>query len=178
MGLLRTALAALVITAAFFALRDTSYAWFQCNRAEKQAESATEWAEEHAESFRGVSAARRALERMRSCIDRCPASIDPYMVAAADYFVLNQLPQTIAMYEAALHYDRRPEIYFELGMAYLQAGQRERATSTLFVWNLFFGQHTEVIPDPDVKAAVEAATARFFAQGAHAQMPAPLRSDL
>jgi len=76
-----------------------------------------------------------------------------------------------------LHYDRRPEIYLELGLAYLKAGQRERATSTLFIWNLFYGQRTEVIPDLVVRAEVEARTKSFFAQGSRAQLPAKLRED-
>lgn len=175
MAVVRVALAVIVLAAVPYAIRNWAYAPFACNRAEKQAEVATEWAEQHSDSFRGIEVARQTIERMKRCNDVCPTSIDAYMVAAANYWTLERLPEVIASYEASLRYDRRPEIYYELGLAYLQAGQRERATSTLFIWNLFFGQHTEVIPDLAVRAEVEARTKNFFAQGNRAQFPAALR---
>jgi tetratricopeptide (TPR) repeat protein len=177
MAVVRVALAMIVLSAAAYAVRSWVYAPFQCNRAEKQAELATEWAEKHSESFRGVEVGRQTIERMKHCIDVCPTSVDAYMVAAANDFILERLPEAIGNYEAALRYDRRPEIYYELGLAYLEAGQRERATSALFVWNLFYGQHTQVIPDPVVRADVETRTKSFFAQGSRAQLPAALRDN-
>ena len=177
MLILRVALAAAVIAAAFHAIRERCYFPFQCNRVKKRAEAATSWAMDHSGSIQAALMARRVNAELIPCIEHCPAAVNTYMIAAANYAVLHRIPEAIVMYERALRYDRRPEIYFELGMAYLEVGQRDRAISALLVWRLFYARDTGVIFDPSVRAEVDALTRRFIGDGAHVALPSLLRDQ-
>ncbi|HMC22643.1 MAG TPA: hypothetical protein VKL19_12400, partial [Thermoanaerobaculia bacterium] len=128
-------------------------------------------------SIQAALMARRVNAELIPCIEHCPAAVNAYMIAAANYAVLHRIPEAIVMYERALRYDRRPEIYFELGMAYLEVGQRDRAISALLVWRLFYARDTGVIFDPSVRAEVDALTRRFIGDGAHVALPSLLRDQ-
>jgi Flp pilus assembly protein TadD len=76
---------------------------------------------------RGVIIARQNIETLRKLLVVMPTSVDLYMVLAANYREVGEDGQARDAYHSALRLDRRPEIYFNLGMLEMQAGQRDAA---------------------------------------------------
>ena len=120
---------------------------YLCNRvtdaSRRQTLAAWEVAERLPESSRTVAQARLRLARMEVCIDACSASAELYVVAAANLRLLKQYERAADYYRAALRYGHRPDIYYNLGITELAAGDRERAIEHLVLagrtgsyWNL------------------------------------------
>lgn len=69
--------------------------------------------------------ARRQVEEIRSCVDRFPWIVNLYMVEAANLRMIGRDAEAISAYEAALRYDRRPEIYLNLGRVEANVGDSD-----------------------------------------------------
>ncbi|HEV7922502.1 MAG TPA: tetratricopeptide repeat protein [Thermoanaerobaculia bacterium] len=106
--------------------------------------------------------ARDTLERASRALRRCPSNIQLRMIAAANLRQLGRPADAIAMYEQALRFDRRPEIYINIGQSRVESGMRARAVDD-FVRAVVFapGMIEEVSPDlRDEVYARAAATGR------------------
>jgi hypothetical protein len=92
--------------------------------------------------------ARDTLERAARALRRCPSNIQLRMIAAANLRQLGRPADAIRMYEEALRYDRRPEIYLNIGQSRVESGMRGRAVDD-FVRAVVFapGMIEEVSPD-------------------------------
>src|ERR1051325_2120365 len=92
--------------------------------------------------------ARDTLERASRALRRCPSNIQLRMIAAANLRQLGRPADAIAMYEHALRFDRRPEIYMNIGQSRVENGNRARAVDD-FVRAVVFapGMIEEVTPD-------------------------------
>jgi tetratricopeptide (TPR) repeat protein len=77
------------------------------------------------------SLARTNLSKLESCLKDAPAIVQNYMVAAANARILENNALAATLYEAALRYDRRPEIYFNLGLVQLDLRRTEEALRNL-----------------------------------------------
>ena len=83
-----------------------------------------------------------------------PTAIDFYMTVAVDDRVIGRLQHAAEMYAEALTYDRRPELYLELGTVQLEMNQRQAAIDTLTKASSFDINLANSIPDPVVAAIV------------------------
>src|SRR5439155_319939 len=75
--------------------------------------------------------ARRHIEVLRQCIPCMRMSAVPYMAAAANSNTVGDHDQAIRFYEDALRYDRRPELYYNLGLTYVDVGRVEEGVQNL-----------------------------------------------
>ncbi|HWW62875.1 MAG TPA: tetratricopeptide repeat protein, partial [Thermoanaerobaculia bacterium] len=99
--------------------------------------------------------------RVLTCIEHVPANLNLYMIVAANYRVLGRYEDAIAMYRAALRYDRRPELYLNIGECYLALGNTEEAQRYLVATALFRIDIFQNVPDAPKQRAWEEAFRRM-----------------
>ena len=121
----------------------------QCSQLELPLVAETERAIERND----VPAMRELVRRARAAHRRCPANITLAMVAAANMRELTRAEDAVAMYEAALRYDRRPELYLNAGHARVEAGQADRGIADLVEAVRFAPSMLEAVP-PHLRSEV------------------------
>lgn len=99
--------------------------------------------------FRSAPAARENLTAIGESLAKRPGDIDYLMMRGANDRVLGNYEEARASYQEALRYDRRPELYAELGVTELQMGHRAEALDALFQAVLFSRTYFESL-SPDV----------------------------
>jgi tetratricopeptide (TPR) repeat protein len=77
---------------------------------------------------RAKVAARENLELLQPVASVCRLSVDYHLVYAVNARILERNDEAIEHYTAALAADRRPEIYFNRGVTYLEEGKLDAAT--------------------------------------------------
>ena len=100
--------------------------------------------------YYAVQLARKNAERVEPCIPQAPFMIDLYMIAALDRRVLGQYDQAARLYQRALEYDRRPELYLQLGLTDLQMNRRPEARKALERAILFAPSMLDEIDDAEI----------------------------
>ena len=114
-----------------------------------------------------ASNARRGITTMEQCIAACPTDVDLYMTLAGYEQVIGRSRDAIETYRNALAYDRRPEIFLNIGLLQLQMNQRDAAIASLTdacLFNINFVNEISNLSDRDeVLAAVHARQARGIA---------------
>lgn len=146
--LLRIAISALLVAGAVPALYRWCWMPHRCNQIEKAAELTTERTLEIGGGYTEAVRAREAAQRVVACIEHARTDVNLYMLAAANYRALGRFDEALAMYRAALRYDRRPELYFNIGETYLAMGNAEEANRFLVAAALVRTKHFEQIPLP------------------------------
>jgi hypothetical protein len=115
------AVAVLVLTAWF--LYRYSYLRYACHRTEIRVQQATtEILSDRSSAFSRVQAARQNAREIRECTKAFPWIVNLHMIEAANLRILGRDREAIAAYEAALRYDRRPELYHNLGAVQAAVG--------------------------------------------------------
>lgn len=131
----------------------------QCSRMELRLIDATNQAMEHNDA----PLARLTWEQASRLSKRCPSNIQLRMIAAANLRQLGRPADAIRVYDEALRYDRRPEIYVNIGQSRVEGGMRKRAIDD-FVRAVVFapGMIEDVTPDlrDEVYARARAASGR------------------
>ena len=89
--------------------------------------------------------ARANLDRLAPCLTHC-TDVNRLMIAAANERLLHQPVAAIAYYEQAMQYDRRPELYLNLGAAQAEAGRNPEAIANMVTAGIF---------NPEMTASVE-----------------------
>jgi len=126
---------------------------YQCNVTLKRTTNALEVALSIApDSMRATEIVRRSVADLQKCEAACPDDIAVQMALAAGYRALGQNAKAISAYETALKYDRRPELYLNLGQTQLAVGDSRNALPNLALACIYnpgyldeIGQyHTEV----------------------------------
>jgi tetratricopeptide (TPR) repeat protein len=82
------------------------------------------------DEYAGIVTGRQVQDTLRDCVIH-PLQIDPPLLTALSYRMTHQYRHSIEWYERALTIDRRPEIYFGLGMTQLKANRRAEAMQNL-----------------------------------------------
>jgi tetratricopeptide (TPR) repeat protein len=113
--------------------------------------------------FYAARLARKSLDRAEACIPQAPFMIDLYMIAAVDRRVLGQFDEAVKLYERALDYDRRPELYLQLGLTELELNRRAEARKALEKAVLFAPSMLNEISDPEMHSSLS----RIVADAAH-----------
>jgi len=170
----RTLLVIVTASVLLYALHEYCYVPLRCNVIEKQTEARTSRAYQSIGTRRANMMARKSLDDLKPCARACRTNVNYYMIKAADFRILGQSAAAVQEYERALHYDRRPELYFNLGLMLLEtdraAGERALVTA-----GLFNPATLEEIPYEDVrnevKREVSATFARWTAEHVQKQRP-------
>src|SRR5262245_47940414 len=79
----------------------------------------------------GRGRARENIVAARRYLDRGAHNTGLYMAAAANYRFVEDFDEAAAMYQACLRYDRRPELYYNLGIVELERFHRDAAKDAL-----------------------------------------------
>lgn len=77
-----------------------------------------------------VPIARQNVARLMTCMS-CADDVNRAMVLAANLRFMDRGPEAIAVYRDALRYDRRPELYLNLGQTLLDLGDEEEGMRVL-----------------------------------------------
>lgn len=101
-----------------------------------------------------VTTVLRNLERIDSYIRLTPHDVELYMLRGAYLRLLGRTDEAIGTYRAALDYDRRPEIYFNLGIVLLESGNRIEAVEALVIAVRFGEDYLKLISDPFIREEV------------------------
>lgn len=145
---------AVAVTVALFLAWTFCYWPYRCNRLMKPAQARALGALDSRNRVRAALIARDNAVRVDACIHHVPSMLNLYMIAALNRRVVGQYEEAIALYERALTYDRRPEIYFQLGIVQLEAGRREDARRSLDRAVQFDPTILEEIPDDEMRSSL------------------------
>lgn len=143
--MIRRLFLALLCTAACLpVLRVNVFEPLYCDRVRRQLRSRVveNFSQRESTNFR-TRARHDAAEAIR-CLQWVPHEIDFYMIAAANYRVTGRLDASAHLYQSALKYDHRPEIYINLGEVLLEIGQREEGLIALTKAASFYGDERYV----------------------------------
>ena len=130
MIVVRALLTLLIAAGAAFAVKTLAVDPLRCNQLERAVIADTEVVFVHPESiesWRVPVLARQSVVRINDCLGPCTVNPNLLMLYAANLRVLGQHESAIEAYQRALKLDRRPEIYFNLGMTELALGRQEAA---------------------------------------------------
>jgi tetratricopeptide (TPR) repeat protein len=130
--LLRILAAAIIVACASVLLWDSVVVPYRCNlRLRQQKSDIAQVFSMPTNSVRAVQLARQTAENLQPCLSACAGNIDLLMVLAANDRAMDRNPQAIAIYETALRYERRPELYLNLGQTQLANGNPQAALENL-----------------------------------------------
>ncbi len=151
--------ATVLFAAASFAFLHWVAAPYHCNLRVKQATGRLQLAVSLADkSMRALRLARINVEELSPCVDRSPSDIGAAMVLAGSHRVLGHDIEAVSLYQRALSYDRRPELYFNLGQTQLGIGDRKSGIQNLITACIYDPVYYDEIGEDqaEVKNAVRA----------------------
>lgn len=96
----------------------------RCNRENKRLQDST-IAAMNQTGARAAVTARGNLDAVLQSIADCPRVPNFYMIAAANYRILERHEDAARMYETTLTLERRPEIYFQLALTLADMGMHK-----------------------------------------------------
>jgi len=115
-------------------------------------------------SLRAAELSRRVIDDLQPCVTASPDIVGAQMVLAASYRELGRNREAAAAYETALQYDRRPELYLNLGQTQIALGDSKSGIQNLVlacIYNPMFlddvGRYRS-----EVKQAVDAYQTRLL----------------
>ncbi|MGZ8833584.1 MAG: hypothetical protein ACXW19_10380 [Thermoanaerobaculia bacterium] len=126
-----------------------------CGIAEKRLERITLRLAHRPDSYALRRQAAANLDAAVACIRVQPDNVNLYMIAAANCRLLGQPRQAIGFYEQALHYDRRRELFANLGNVQSEIGMKNEAIENLTRAAIFWGESIIDIEDPFVHDEVQ-----------------------
>jgi tetratricopeptide (TPR) repeat protein len=113
--------------------------------------------------LRVSESARGVVQSLQPCVAACPNNVAASMVLAGAYRFLGNRREAIAVYQSALRYDRRPELYYNLGQTQLEDGQTGSGLRNLITAVIHDPVYLDEISDhqPEVRHALELYQARL-----------------
>lgn len=156
--MIRAAAAVAILVGTFYFVR-REIEPLHCNTIVKQQEAAAQLALDSGRPVNPQTIALRArtnLDVINAAIRTCPREVGLYMVAAVNYRLIQRPQDAIRMYEAALTYDRRPEIYLQLGNTHAEAGNRDAALANLLLALRFRPEYLSAINSPQLQLTLSA----------------------
>lgn len=124
---MRKAAALLIAAAAAFAFYRLVIVPWRCNDIEGIVKRATPERVERTDDPALRARAERNLAMIDECRRRCPADVNLAMLTAANLLILGRTAAAVPLYEEALRYDERPEIYLALAETQAMLGRRDEA---------------------------------------------------
>lgn len=131
MMLLRRLAALAIVVVAPFALYRLVFVPWRCNNIEGAVNRSLDIDGSLAPTgdFRLRDTAERNLRMLQACLDRCKTDVNLPVLAGANLLVLGRTEAAAQLYQRALQYDHRPEIYLALATAQSYLGQRDAAVA-------------------------------------------------
>jgi tetratricopeptide (TPR) repeat protein len=154
MKFVKLALTLAIIAGAVVAIRYVSWTPIRCNDVALNVSRQMERMSRYSDRTDIVVATRENLARLEPCRRQVPWNINLHLLVAANYAARDMHDDAIRVYEEALHYDRRPEIYFNLGLEMLKAGRAEEAVEQLTTACRIRTEFVKEIPDQDTQGRV------------------------
>ena len=105
------------------------------------------------EEARVIENIRDDARLLEDALRKTPTDVDLYMELAAFYQLLSRFHDAVHMYEEALRFDRRPEIYVNLAEAQLAAGDIRAATESYANAVAFAPEEAAFVPPELLPAA-------------------------
>jgi tetratricopeptide (TPR) repeat protein len=160
---IRIAAALMIAGVTIFAAYRLTYLPWRADVERKSLESITLALWERQPTFAAVRA-RQNVAAARTYLDRRGIhNTGLYMTAAANYRLLDDFDGAAAMYYEALRFDRRPELYYNLGLTEVNRGRRQQGVDILIHAGMFNPFFIQDITESDVRNKVEDAVhARRF----------------
>lgn len=153
MTVLRLVGLTIIVAAGVGALLWFAYVPLRCNALIVSAEHDTRSALT-AEPWVQRARARRTLDLVTPCLKASPSQVDLWMLAGANLQILGRWEAAAAMYASGLKYDRRPELYLQLGRSLLQTGQTAAAVDALTQGVRFAPHVIREVADAQVRRAI------------------------
>jgi len=130
---LKLALSAGIAAAAFVAIRDISYTPVHCNDVAMNVGGEMTSMLSSTDQVRVTVETRENLARLEPCRRKLPWNVNLHMLAAANYAARDMHENAVSEYREALRYDRRPEIYLNLGTELIKTGRVDEAIEPLTI---------------------------------------------
>lgn len=146
-----------------YALHAYCYVPLHCNVVEKELETRTSFAYRILGTLKSEVMARNNLDDLKACAAHDPTNVNDSMIAAANFAILGQSDAAVREYQNALIYDRRPEIYLNMGLDLLQLHRTAEAERALVTAALFNPAVVDDIPYEAVQASVRRQVSATFA---------------
>ncbi|MEA2464013.1 MAG: hypothetical protein QOJ98_1760 [Acidobacteriota bacterium] len=121
----RKALALAIAVAAVLAVHQLVVVPWRCSIVEGAVSKSTP--EERSDDPFIRRRAEENVARLASCARRCRTNVNLAVLAGENLMVLGRREAAIPLYEQALRYSQRPEIYMALAVAQAESGDREAA---------------------------------------------------
>lgn len=153
MKALRIAAAAAVIAAGAWASATFVFRPIACYRLKGQLYASSYRAFENRDE-RGRTQARANLEKLEMCLAPGCRNIPLFFLLAINNRTIDRHDAALGWYREALRYDKRPEIYANIGDTELAMGNREEAYQNYLTAALFFPAYLRLIDDPALQARV------------------------
>lgn len=131
---LRLAAAVVIAVVAILSVNRFCYRAYICNLREAEAHRSIQRLFAFSNQVSARLAARRVVETMSGCIGKSPdrsATVSQYMMRAAALRMLGRPAEAAADYRRALGFDRRPELYYNLGLTEIEAGREAEGFEAL-----------------------------------------------
>jgi cytochrome c-type biogenesis protein CcmH/NrfG len=148
-----------VAAVAGVALHGLTWQRFRCDVKKKRLQAVALELLEAPSQMAVARLARQGLFDAEHCVAVNPADVDMYMTLAIYYRLTGRIGEAAATYGAALQYDRRPELYLNLGEMQVLLGERETATATLTRAASFDPLLVDRISDPVIRETVRSTVA-------------------
>jgi hypothetical protein len=170
MKVLRILAACAVALVAALALLWLAQEW-QCNEEKVRLEYVARQMEQHG-TIVAVPAARENMNATRKCLLVTPGDPDLHLLVKSYALVMGDREMAAAALRDALRFERRPELFLELGLLEVDMHQREAGVRDLITACTFYPGIHEDIPYYDVRVEVfNAVKARQDASVARGKRP-------
>lgn len=156
-SLLKVVALIVVVIATVFALQNWVVGPYECNLKVRRGTTRLLAAvAQPPGSYRAVRLARATIEDLQPCVEARPSDISADMVLAGSYRMIGELQRARETYEMALAYDRRPELYFNLGQVEVDAGNSQAGIQNFITACLYDPAYFDEISkeQPEVRDAV------------------------
>jgi tetratricopeptide (TPR) repeat protein len=161
MKALRYLAVALIAAGAAWSIHAFCWRPLECNRL-VQALNDPSYVLAEERSFRDIDQARRNLEQLQPCFAAPCRNVPLLFLAAVNYRTTGRNEVALSLYQEALRYDRRPEIYANIADTYAVLGNREAAYENYLTAAMFHVQWIRAIDDGELRVRVrEAVLARY-----------------
>jgi tetratricopeptide (TPR) repeat protein len=169
MKAIKVVLSAAVAAAAVLAIARWCYLPISCDVMQKRIDKSTTALLENPNWLTGIKA-HQNLTEIRHCMGVMPGKVSIYMTAAANSRLVGAPDEAIALYETALRYDRRPEIYANIAECQLSMNKKNDAVGNFVTAGMFSPVYIAGIDDYDVRMRVDEIVSKQRALPWHVSM--------
>lgn len=153
MKLIRFVTAAAIAAVAIAAVWRLAWMPWRCSAEHRELQYATNRLDaQNGDVLRRQALANAAAAQRCALVEQ--TNVGLYVLAAENYRLAEDWPDAIEMLTTALRYDRRPELYYGVGVIRLSMGQVKESEAPLVQAGLFDPYTTANIPASDVRDRV------------------------